>query len=87
MNTITEEYIKSLIKNQEFTVIFDKTTVCCLKLINGFEVIGTSACVDVANFDAKLGAEIAYTNAVGKIWELEGYRLQCDLYKEALKLE
>ena len=41
--------------------------------------VGMSACVDPANFDAKLGAEYACLDAekkaIAKLWELEGYLL------------
>jgi hypothetical protein len=44
---------------------------------------GFSACVDPANFDAKLGQEYALNNAIGKaegmLWQLEGYHLKKEL--------
>ena len=60
------------------------TTVCALFLPNGFMVsVGTSACVDPANFDEELGKQLsfqdAHRKAVDALWELEGYRLKCEL--------
>ena len=78
-NNVTEEYLKSVIVNEEYVKLGIKTTVCLLTLKNGFEVVGQSACVDSSNFDEKIGKELAYSNAFNKIWELEGYKLQCDL--------
>lgn len=51
------------------------TTVCCLTLRDGFTVIGQSACIDPAMFDAALGRRIAYDDAIDKVWQLEGYLL------------
>ena len=81
-NRVTEKQIEEKIKDKKFTVLEDgKTTICNLYLENGFTVRGESACVDPANFDKELGEEIAYKNAVDKIWLLEGYLLQEKLHK------
>lgn len=80
-NRVTEEQIMKKIVDKKFTVLEDeKTTICNLYLENGFTVRGESACVDPANFDKELGEEIAYKNAVDKIWLLEGYLLQEKLH-------
>lgn len=80
-NKITLEHIYQLIKLTHYWNN-GKTTICILTLINGFEVVGTSSVVDSTQFDEKIGNKIAYDNAINKIWELEGYRLQWHLYKE-----
>ena len=80
---ITIESIKEKIKQIDFHVFPNTTTtVCCLTLENGFTVIGESACASKENFDKYIGESIAYTNAVDKIWHLEGYLLKETLYKE-----
>lgn len=56
-------------------------TVCCLTLVNGFTVTGESACASPENFDAEIGAKIAYEQARDKIWMLEGYLLKEKLYQ------
>jgi hypothetical protein len=76
MEKLTIEIIKSKIVAEEYRKMGSKTTVCLLTLKNGFEVIGTSACVDPSNFDMEIGKKIAYDNAIEKVWELEGYLLQ-----------
>lgn len=87
-NRVTEEQIEAKIKDKKFTVLEDgKTTICNLYLENGFTVRGESACVDPANFDKELGEKIAYENAKGKIWLLEGYLLQQKLYEEPEKAD
>lgn len=81
MNTITLEHIISIIEKDEY-FNNEKTTVCILTLKNGFEVVGTSGVVDKSNFDEGIGREFAKKKAIEKIWELEGYRLQCELAKK-----
>lgn len=76
MTKVTEEQVMNMIA-EEFTYkLGEKTTCVLLKLKNGFEVIGTSGCVDPANYDHEIGKGYARKRAVEKIWELEGYKLQ-----------
>jgi hypothetical protein len=56
------------------------TTVCCLKLRNGYTVIGESATVSPETFDPLIGKQIARGHARDKIWELEGYLLKEQLF-------
>jgi hypothetical protein len=58
-------------------------TFCVLVLRNGFTVTGESACASPENFDAEIGRKIARTNAVAKIWPLEGYLLKEHLYRSS----
>lgn len=80
INAITEEILHDKITSTEYAPMGRKTTVCVLTLVNGFEVVGTSACVDPSNFDFEIGKKYAFEDAFNKLWELEGYRLQNDLY-------
>jgi hypothetical protein len=57
-------------------------TVCVLVLVNGFTVIGKSACVSPENFDEELGRKIARRDAVDQIWALEGYALKGRMLRE-----
>ena len=75
-NTITQENVDSFIKNIKISTIGEKTTLVIATLINGFEIIESSSCVDVANYDEKLGAEICIGRIKNKIWELLGFLLQ-----------
>lgn len=75
--TVTEADVMAMIESEEIMKIGAKTTCCVLTLQNGFEVVGTSACVDPANYNEEIGATYARKRAMDKVWELEGYRLQC----------
>jgi len=52
------------------TVMQEKTTVVCVKLPNGYEVIGTSAPVDPEQFDPQVGEELAVSEVVDKVEDL-----------------
>lgn len=74
---LTPELIDSAIAAADYYRFPGTTvTVCCLTLNNGFTVIGQSATVSAANFDADLGRKIAHADARDKVWQLEGYLLR-----------
>ena len=79
--TVTEEHIEAIFDASTYdeSKIGDKTTVVCLKLPNGFEITETSSCVDPANYNHRLGVELALVRAKARLWELEGYVLQTKL--------
>ena len=56
--------------------------VCAVTVTNGYTALGDSSCVSSANFDEKLGQEIALKNAIDEIWGIEGYRLKQYLYEK-----
>jgi hypothetical protein len=51
------------------------TTICQLRMVNGYTVLGTSACVDPTKYNQALGEKYAYEDAINKCWPLEGYLL------------
>lgn len=74
---VTAEHIRKQVVLESFHVFpGTTTTICLLTLKNGFTVTGESACVSAANFDAELGRGIARSDAINKIWLLEGYLLK-----------
>lgn len=60
----------------EIAPTLELLTFCVLVLKNGFTVTGESACASPENFNAEIGQKIARSNAVNKIWALEGYLLK-----------
>lgn len=60
----------------------NRLTFCVIVLKNGFTVTGQSACVSAANFDEKIGKDIAYKNAFDQLWQLMGYELAERLRRE-----
>ena len=82
MNKVTKESIDAKIKEVHYQRLSDKITHCIIILENGFQVTGESACVDPANYNQEIGEKIAYENAFDKIWLVEGYLLQEDLFRK-----
>ena len=79
---VTPDELDSLITTAHYWQVPGTTvTVCVLELKNGFSVVGHSACISPENFDLVLGQDIAYTMARSRIWELEAYRKQQELYQ------
>jgi hypothetical protein len=76
-NRITVADMQAKVKSSTYTRLPDSTTtVCQITLENGYTLVGTSACVDPANFNQAVGEKIAYDNAFEKLWDLEGYLLK-----------
>lgn len=86
---VTFEHIQNIVAHSEITVetVFDKCTVVSCKLPNGFVIVESSACVSPENYDKEKGYEICMDKIVDKIWELEGYTLQEELYRMANNCE
>lgn len=81
---VTIDSIKNIIVDVDYYVFPGTTvTVCLIKLLNGFSVVGESASASPENFDLELGQQIAYDKAFDKIWAFEGYLLREKLSKES----
>jgi hypothetical protein len=79
---LSPEKIDAVIVGEDYFVFPNTTTtVCCLKLRNGYTVVGESASVSAENFDVELGRKIARQHARDKIWALEGYLLRESLQR------
>lgn len=79
---LTPASIDAVIAEETFTVLpSGKVMVCELTLRNGFTVRGEAATVSKANFDHEIGQRISRENARGKVWEVEGYLLQQQLFE------
>lgn len=58
-------------------------SICILVMRNGFTVIGKSAPASPANFNAELGAKLAYEDAIRQLWPLMGFSLRQQIYEDA----
>ena len=80
---ITPDHIDNAIKDVEYHVFPNSClTVCCMTLMNGFTVVGESACASPSNFNEEIGQKIAFENARNKVWLLEGYLLKQKLFQQ-----
>ena len=74
---LTPDHIDATIVREQYHVFANSyTTICELTLLNGFSVVGTSACASPENFDESIGRKIARSKARDQIWVLEGYLLK-----------
>lgn len=81
---LTPEILESKIKTEQYHQFEGTTvTICCMTLENGFNVIGESACIDPANFDAEIGKKVARDNAFNQLWKLYGFDAKQDQFHES----
>ncbi|QDH84114.1 hypothetical protein KMC56_gp43 [Achromobacter phage vB_AxyP_19-32_Axy12] len=81
--TVTQDDVNAMIQGETYTVLPDgRTTVCQLTLVNGFTVMGSSACVCKENFNAELGERYSREEAVNKVWPIAGVLLAERLHQE-----
>lgn len=80
-NTITQAEIDDLISKSQINVrtVFAKCTIVSVQLPNGFVLVESSSCVDPLNYSEAMGMSICIERIKNRLWELEGYRLQCEL--------
>lgn len=74
--SISQEMVNNFIKDVKVSTIGDKTTLVRVTLVNGFEIIESSACVDKENYSEKIGGEVCLDKIKDKVWMLLGFLLQ-----------
>lgn len=77
--SIGKEMVEQFIVKYDVSTINQKTTLVTATLKNGFEITETSSCVDVNNYDEKLGAQYCKEKIISKVWEYLGFLLQCSI--------
>lgn len=85
-NKVTNEMIDDLFRNSKIRVetVDGKCTVVTVTLENGFMLTESAACVDKENYNEEIGREVCLKKIKNKLWELEGYKMQCELFKKAM---
>jgi hypothetical protein len=81
---VTQESIAEKIEAVDY-MTQDTTTICIIRMLNGFKFVGTSTPASSANYDAEIGKRYAYDNAFKQIWTHEGYLLREKLYQEYIE--
>lgn len=80
---VTEDKLASVIVGETFVHrVVGTLTVCVLTLVNGFTVVGKSACVSPENYRDDLGEHYAREDAKRHIWTLEAYLLKQRLHDD-----
>lgn len=75
-NSLTEFDINRFIDGVEPITMGEKTTVAKVTLINGYEMVEGSSCVDPKNYNEELGTKIALEKMRDRVWALLGFVLQ-----------
>lgn len=85
--SVTLEEVADFIVDYQTTTLGKKTTAVTATLKNGFEITETSACVDEANYSQVIGAQYCREGIIKKVWNLLGFKLQCELADRATAIE
>lgn len=75
-----QDLLNEWVMSQESARIGRKTTVVCLTMKNGYEVIGLSACVNPEQYDEQIGIYWATKDALNKLDPIIGYLMQEQLF-------
>ena len=67
---------KKWVMTVEYKKVGRKTTIALVTTEQGFEIVGTSACVDAAKYDAALGEDYALKDALKKLDQHVGFYRQ-----------
>jgi Phage protein (N4 Gp49/phage Sf6 gene 66) family len=65
---VTQESILEKIEAVDY-MTQDNTTICIIRMVNGFKVIGHSTPASPANYDSEVGKRYAYDNAFKQIYQ------------------
>ena len=74
--SLSENDITRFFDTVEPAKMGEKTTVTKAILINGFEMVDGSSCVDPKNYDEEIGMRICVGRMREKMWMLMGFVLQ-----------
>jgi len=77
---VTPEQVAAKVANTVYHRLTEVLTVCVITTQNGFTVTGESACASPENYNEEVGNKLAYDEAFGKLYGLEGYLLKEQLY-------
>lgn len=74
--SVTQEMVDGFIKKTEIMKLGPKTTIVRAILINGFEIVKSSSCIDPNNYDEKIGYETCMESIKNETRKLLGFLLQ-----------
>lgn len=74
--SIGPKMVDDFIKEIHVSTLGEKTTLVRCVLVNDFEIIESSACVDPKNYSEEMGKEICMKKIKDKIWSYLGFLLQ-----------
>lgn len=83
-NYISEGKIKAIMDESTYDIrtVFGKCTVVSMRLPNGYVLVESSGCVDPERYNEEYGAELCVEQLEHRVWQLYGFALQEDVFKE-----
>ena len=83
---VNPELVEDIMNSSKVIVhkVFDKCTVVACKLPSGFVIVESSACVNPDDYDEDMGVEICLNRILEKIYEMEAYRIQHDMWEDEM---
>lgn len=77
-NRVTLQSLKDKIERVDYMYsdLIPHMTICVAITSNGFALVGKSTPADPENFDAALGKQFAFEDALRQMWPLEAYLLR-----------
>ncbi|NFR85678.1 hypothetical protein FDE85_02540 [Clostridium botulinum] len=74
--SVVPQMVEDFIVEYEVFTKKDKITIVIATLVNGFTIVESSACVDIKNYNEKIGAEICKERIKNQVWNHLGFLLQ-----------
>jgi len=73
LNDFQTKLLKESVKHVEYLKLGQKTTVAFVTAVNGFEITGTSGCVNPTDFNFEIGKHFALVDALNQLGKFQGY--------------
>lgn len=72
---ISQEMVDDFIESIDVITMGDRTTIVKATLVNGFEIVKSSSCVDPDNYSEEIGKEFCMEQIKNEVWYLLGFLL------------
>ncbi|UUV46147.1 hypothetical protein [Bacillus phage vB_BanS-Thrax2] len=76
LNDFQKDLMETSVKHVEYLKLGQKTTVAFITVKNGFEIVGTSGCVNPKDFNFEIGKHFALVDALTQLGKFQGYHRQ-----------
>lgn len=74
-NSVTQEMVDKFIVSVDVTTVGKKTTLVRATLLNGFEIVESSSCVDKKHYKECIGMEECMKKIKDRVWDYLGFML------------
>ena len=86
---ITQDRIDEIMEGAEIEVYtaFDRCTILSVKLANGFMITESYTSPASEEYNEEFNLDICWSKIEDKLWEMERYRIQEEIYRENERIE